>query len=375
MSALNINDTLTLDKNYIIKSVLSKSEKGNVYKVQDQKGTFYVIKEFQDTLTDTERCKKTNRLRFYKDADINNSNARTLAIKEIEFHRESMHQSDNNSPFLFNVDEFFLSNQKCDYLPYIRIYTECGITLFDYLKCHNRCEVTETIKILKAISEALQGLHDKNIVHLDIKPQNLYVLMQGESCWIRILDMGSAQRIGSVDLNTLDLSSGTKRYQSPLMFRLSNESSEIGKEDLIDEISVFEDIYSLCNILLECLINVTYTEVNNRAPRNNVELPQDFLKNDLDKYGFEMLEPCYNFIERIFRKLENEEYNCIKSNDPENTKSFYNDLVILEQILKHEGYYIDNIQYYSKKYTKKYLRLRKVQISKDMLPKIEPYSA
>lgn len=376
MSVLSINDILILDREYIIQDVLSQSEKSNVYKVQDKKnGTFYVIKEYTDSLTDTKRCPQTNRYRFSADVDTSSCDAKALAKKEFEFHRKALHCDDNNSPFLFQVDEFFLNDQKCEYLPYIRIYTESGMTLDDYLKHNDKHDVAGTIKILKAIAESISSLHHMGILHLDIKPQNLYVLMQGESCWIRILDMGSAQRIGSVDLNTLDLSSGTKRYQSPLMFRLSNESSEIGKEDLKDEISVFEDIYSLCNIMLECLIDVTYTEVNNRNPRSNVELPQDFLKNDLAKYGFEKLEPCYNFIERIFSKLENEEYNCIKSRDRESTKSLYNDLEIFEQLFKHEGYYIDNIQYYSKKYMKKYLQLRRVQISKDMLPEIEPYSA
>lgn len=372
MGVLNINDTLTLDKNYTIKSVLSKSEKGNVYKVQDPQGTYYVIKEFQDSLTDTERCKKTNRLRFYKKADINNSNARTLAKKEIKFHREIMQQSDNNSPFLFNVEEFFLRDQKCDYLPYIRIYTECGITLFDYLKCHNKCDVTETIKILKAISETLQGLHEKNIVHLDIKPQNLYVLMQGESCWVRLLDMGSAQQVSNIDLNTLDLSSGTERYQSPLMFRLSKECSEIGRKYLKQKISVLDDIYSLCNIMLDSFIGMTYTEIKYRDPRNNVELKCDYLKNDLNKYGVKKLEPCYSFIERMFSKLDNEEYSCVKSGIPDDKSSLYHDLVILEDIAKHEGYHPESLRYHGRIFMDRYIANRKIRINQKMISDIEP---
>ena len=373
MSVLSINDILILDREYIIQDVLSQSEKSNVYKVQDKKnGTFYVIKEYTDSLTDTKRCPQTNRYRFSADVDTSSCDAKALAKKEFEFHRKALHCDDNNSPFLFYVDEFFLYDEKCEYLPYIRIYSEQGLTLHDYFRMNDRHDINTTIAILKAIAETIQSLHKIGVIHLDIKSQNLYILTQGESYWIRILDMGSAQFIGNIDLKTLDLSSGTERFQSPLMFRLSNECSEIGREELKSELSVYDDIYSLCNVMLDAFIGMTYTEIKYRDPHTNVELRKDYLRNDLEKNGFDELKPCYSFIEKIFSKLDNQEYTCVKSETPDDKSSLYHDLVILEDIAKHEGYHPESLRYHGRVFMDRYIANRKIRINQKMIPDIEP---
>ena len=373
MKTLNIGDCLILDDmQYMITDVFCKSLSGNVYCVKDEFGEFFVIKEFIDEkLTDGNRCNDTNCARFKTDCDILSSSALKLARKEVDFHRTALNNGSNNNPFVFSVKQYNMNAENLN-TPYLRINTKTGYTLENYIYKHNKSDVAESIKIMKAICEAVNTLHGNSILHLDLKPQNIYILQQGDYIWPIILDFGSAQRIGDVDLQTFDLSSGTREYSSPNIQSLSNELSVFEKESLLRQISQKDDIYSICCILLKTLIGVSYTKIIDRLPRAIDESRDDFLRNDLAKFGTKELESTCFWIERMFSKLDDNQYTCIKSKTPDDESSFYHDLVIFEEIAKHKGYHPENIKFFGKKYIKDYLDMRNICIIPQMLAEIEP---
>ena len=375
MKALNIGDYLILDeRQYVITDVFCKSLSGNVYSVKDDSGEFFVIKEFIDEeLTDDYRCTKTYCARFKSNCDISSSSALKLARKEAVFHRTALNNGSNNNPFVFSIKQYNTDNENGNgNMPYLRISTKSGCSLKEYINKHNNKDVAKSIKILKAVCVAVHTLHENNIMHLDLKPQNIYILEQGEFLWPLILDFGSAQKIGEVDLQTLALSGGTVRYASPRMVMLSNEFSVQAQEYLLSQICEQDDIYSICNILLEMFIGKTYSEVLDRFCETIDESEDEFLKNDLKKYGSKELQPAFSFIERMFSKLDDNKYSYIKNSDEhKDTESFfYDDLIILEQIVKHEGYHPENIRFFGSTFFEKYLHKRRVKIIPQMLTDI-----
>ncbi|MBO5500859.1 MAG: serine/threonine protein kinase, partial [Clostridia bacterium] len=66
-----------------------------------------------------------------------------------------------------------------------------GDTLSQYLEKHPRLSVTDAIELLSPVARALQILHKKDVVHRDIKPDNIMVHSQSEQGVL--LDFGAAR--------------------------------------------------------------------------------------------------------------------------------------------------------------------------------------
>ncbi|XP_031092333.1 mitogen-activated protein kinase kinase 4-like [Ipomoea triloba] len=66
--------------------------------------------------------------------------------------------------------------------------------------------------VTKQILSGLNYLHNRNIVHLDIKPANLLLNSQGR---VKIADFGTSQILDYKSVETCKLSSATEEYMSP----------------------------------------------------------------------------------------------------------------------------------------------------------------
>ena len=70
-----------------------------------------------------------------------------------------------------------------------------GVDLQRYIeaKAPNGLDAAEVIKIAKRIAEGLEHAHSRNILHLDIKPSNIFRTYDG---YIKIIDFGIARVVG-----------------------------------------------------------------------------------------------------------------------------------------------------------------------------------
>ncbi|MFJ1648290.1 serine/threonine protein kinase [Streptomyces sp. NPDC088258] len=114
--------------------------------------------------------------------------------------------------------------------------------------------------IIGQLCEILREVHDKKLVHCDLKPENVIVEPDGR---LRLIDMGHAVRVGA----TTHEPHGTRGYASP-------EQSDASDQGLTER----ADIFGLGCILLEMTVmRLPYGGLEERAERECPVLPPDRL--------------------------------------------------------------------------------------------------
>jgi serine/threonine protein kinase len=102
-----------------------------------------------------------------------------------------------------------------------------GQDLRTILKAHNNLPVALTVDIALQTCEALATAHACQIVHRDVKPENLFVTRPGDAVHIKVLDFGISQvlRSNAAQRGVADgmVAVGTPPYMSPEQIRGSND--------------------------------------------------------------------------------------------------------------------------------------------------------
>ena len=169
----------------------------------------------------------------------------TVALKMIRSAYSS------NPRFIQRFREETLLSRSISHENVIRIHDigdvdEIKFISMDYIKGHDLKELILTsgtlsiqtaISITKQICEGLKAAHQKNIIHLDLKPRNVMLDSKGK---VYIMDFGVARFLGAHEAVQEKKLIGTPAYISP----------EQAKSEEVDKRS---DIYSLGIILFEML--------------------------------------------------------------------------------------------------------------------------
>ncbi len=89
-----------------------------------------------------------------------------------------------------------------------------GITLKDYILKKGKLTVKEATSIAIQVSMGLEAAHNRNIVHRDIKPQNIIISTDGK---VKVTDFGIARVASSNTISTNAM--GSVHYSSPEQVR------------------------------------------------------------------------------------------------------------------------------------------------------------
>lgn len=127
----------------------------------------------------------------------------------IRFQNEARFSAAFNHPNIVKIYDYGEYNN----LPYIVTEYVKGQTLRDVLD-YKRCfSLNESCSIMIQLCDALIEVHSKNIVHRDIKPQNVYYASDGE---IKLGDFGISVLLGSgMNVNENKKVMGTAQYLAP----------------------------------------------------------------------------------------------------------------------------------------------------------------
>ncbi|XP_071115765.1 death-associated protein kinase 1-like [Haliotis cracherodii] len=87
-----------------------------------------------------------------------------------------------------------------------------GGELFDYISEKDHLGEEEASAFIKQILEGVQHLHNKNIAHLDLKPENI-MMLNSNSQDIKLIDFGLAQKIRPMDEHRAMM--GTAEFVAP----------------------------------------------------------------------------------------------------------------------------------------------------------------
>ena len=86
-----------------------------------------------------------------------------------------------------------------------------GITLKDYIEKKGRLSAKETISIAIQMAAGMEAAHSHNIIHRDIKPQNIIISKNGK---VKVTDFGIARATTSANTISSNVM-GSVHYTSP----------------------------------------------------------------------------------------------------------------------------------------------------------------
>lgn len=146
-----------------------------------------------------------------------------------KFHTEAQSAGGLEHPNIVNI--YDVGSE--DGMHYIVMEYIEGITLKTYIEKKGQLSFKEAISIAIQVGRGIEAAHNKNIVHRDIKPQNIMISTEGK---VKVTDFGIA-RAASVNTIHSDVM-GSVHYSSP----------EQARNGFIDGKS---DIYSLGIVMYE----------------------------------------------------------------------------------------------------------------------------
>ena len=189
--------------------------------------------------------------------------------------------------------------------PYIANEFIKGQTLKDSLDFRGALPSAEVISYMLQLTSALYYAHQHNILHRDVKPQNIYVMADGT---IKLGDFGIAQVDGSADsLTKTSEIVGSVHYLAPEISRGSQASVQ---SDIYSAgITFFELVTSHVPFDKDTPVNIAVAHVKEKFPSPRKYIPS-----------------CPKEIERII-------FKATKKNPKDRYKTaqeFYDDLLLVK---------------------------------------------
>ncbi len=288
---MQLKQGATIANRYVISEILGKGGMAIVYKASDIK-------------LDRDVTLKVMREEFVKDDDfINRFNIEAKAAAKLS------HQNIVN---VYDVgkygDIYFIVMEYID-----------GVTLKDIIKRRGTLSNEEVLGVSIQIAQALEVAHRNNIVHRDIKPQNILINAKGD---VKVTDFGIARAINANTVTSGNNTMGSVHYFSP----------EQARGGYIDQKS---DIYSLGITMFEMatgelpfddetVVAIALKHISEPLPKiayknDNIEQSViDIVEKATQKVGlarFETIEDMNNSLKRAlinlgkFNRDENDEEN------------------------------------------------------------------
>src|SRR5690625_2780277 len=151
----------------------------------------------------------------------------------VRFDREAKAATSLSHPNIVNI--FDVGAEK-NILYMVMEYVD-GLTLKEYIQRNSPIEVEKALDIMNQVTSAIAHAHANDLVHRDIKPQNILIDKYGN---VKVTDFGIAIALSATSLTQTNAILGSVHYLSPEQARGGNATKK-------------SDIYSLGIVLFELL--------------------------------------------------------------------------------------------------------------------------
>lgn len=150
-----------------------------------------------DTILDRDVAIKVLRLEYANDEEF-----------ITRFHREAQSATSLSHPNIVNIYDV---GEEDNIYYMVMEYIE-GMTLKKYIQSNGPIAVPESIEIMQQLTSAIEHAHMNNIVHRDIKPQNILIDDYGQ---VKVTDFGIALALSATSLTQTNSVLGSVHYLSP----------------------------------------------------------------------------------------------------------------------------------------------------------------
>lgn len=141
-----------------------------------------------------------------------------------------------------NVLKVLSSDRKKSYIYYVTEYLD-GQTLREWMNDHPKPDIREARKIVKQIAKGLRAFHRMEMLHQDLKPENIMIDSHGT---VKIIDFGSVKIAGIAEIAPLALEQGEENILGTLNY--TAPEYHLGRQG-----TASSDIYSLGVIAYEMI--------------------------------------------------------------------------------------------------------------------------
>ena len=252
---------------YRIEKPLSSGGFSIVYLARDEKDTPYAIKEYLPSSLPL----RTEGVEVHIADDAN------LAVFRHGlkcFFEEGRALAMISHPNVVRVENFFRANETC----YMVMQYERGRTLQFHIQ-RNRHEFTEAFirRIFANLMNGLREVHARKLLHLDIKPANIFIAMEGRPV---LLDFGAARITLSEEAMKLK-PMYTAGFAAPEHYRFKPE-----------ELGPWSDIYSVGATMYTCIGGTPPQAGDSRAEKDRMIPLRTLARLHYSADLYEIVESC-----------------------------------------------------------------------------------
>ena len=163
----------------------------------------------------------SNRTQIYRARDIHTNQLVALKTPSINFEDDAQYLKH----FIYeewvglrihcpNVVQIHNNEEQSKFLAYAMEYVE-GQTLRQWMNDNPQPNIKAVVKIVEQIVQGLRGFHRQEMLHCDLKPENIMINQFGQ---VKLIDFGSARIAGIAELTTpisVVGNPGTQGYTAP----------------------------------------------------------------------------------------------------------------------------------------------------------------
>ncbi|MEF2291587.1 Stk1 family PASTA domain-containing Ser/Thr kinase [Virgibacillus dokdonensis] len=233
-----------INDRYLIKETIGGGGMANVYLVRD-------------TILERDVALKSLRLEYANDPEF-------IA----RFDREAHAATSLNHPNIVNIYDV----GEEDHLLYMVMEYVKGMTLKEYIQNKGPIEIKEALDIMGQITSAISHAHENDIVHRDIKPQNILVDTNGQ---VKVTDFGIAVALSATSLTQTNSILGSVHYLSPEQARggMATKKSDIYSLGIV----LYELLTAKLPFLGQSAVSIALKHLQNNTPsvrEFNASIPQ-----------------------------------------------------------------------------------------------------